>query len=205
MGCHRVCCLYSICPPFWGSAYKPPLLDHGIFQLTIAMTIFWWQPAQGALSVFVVVEMLPKLKSFQMFPKCNYFHSACIEFHGNRSLSLYLKFFTLLGLRKHFLCRGGGTVWNLLFLSLLPIILCKIPPFSFIKNSNSCFSTSTEVCKGSLGLWSSSSTNSYILSPHLGLEGVYLKYHHFPLFLMPTKKGKVWKRGKKTLFLIIGI
>ena len=77
------------------------------------------------------VEMISKLK---FFPKCNLFSFQYPQNSmGNRSFGLSLKFFTLLGLRKHFLCGGGGRVWNLVFLSVVLVILHKVPPFFFMQ------------------------------------------------------------------------
>ena len=70
----------------------------------------------------------------------------------------------------------------------------------FIQNANSCLSTSMEVCIGNPGPWPSSSANICILSPHLGLEEICPRYCHFPLFLMPRKKGKVVEKGKSLIF-----
>lgn len=86
-----------------------------------------------ALPVFLEVEMIPKLKFFQMFQYVTITFQPPQIYMSNGSLSLYLKFFTLLELREHSLCGDGGRVWNILFLSLFLVILYKIPPFSSSK------------------------------------------------------------------------
>lgn len=70
-----------------------------------------------SLLMFLEVEMIPKLKFFQTFQYITTSSQLPQISMGNGSLSFYLKF-TLLGLRKHSLCRDGGRVWNLLFFFL---------------------------------------------------------------------------------------
>lgn len=174
---------------------------------------FRWWPAQNALSQGFSRSKWPR--SWNSFQNAIIFHSAFAEFHEkqkninykshrscqtNFNVAVCLKFFTLLRLRKHFLCAGRGRVWNLLsVLFHLPVILYKIPPFFFPFKMQTLkpFYLNRSFRGGVQGAAAEISQMTRLGVQVWGFQGICFLRSSFSPFPHTSEKGERCRKGKK--------
>lgn len=155
-------------------------------------------PEAEILSKMPLFSIPPLQNSMRNRKNINYkSHRSC---QTNFSVAVCLKFFTLLRLRKHFLCAGKGGVWNLLsVLSHLPVILYKIPPFFFPFKMQTLkpFYLNRSFRGGVQGAAPEISQMTRLGVQVWGFQGICFLRSSFSPFPHTSEKGESCRKGKK--------